>query len=346
MTSTWSEFLSQRWSRWLDRRIPRSRSVTLSQRQIFIFPSRTGFFFALCLLVMLIAAINYQNNMSYALTFLLANLFVVAVLHTYANLSGLTITAVSADHAFAGQRSGFHLRFSSTNKRGHNALLVGWPEAKEARRRRRLFTGLLSSPAMIAVEEIDIAPAATLDLVLHIPVGTRGWYRPDRLRIESTYPLGLLRCWTWIDLDFRALVYPTPLVAAEPKGAAGDALDGRWLAGTGDDEFYGIRDYRAGDNLRRVYWKGLARGQALQTKDYASAIADARWLDWEQFSGLDQERRLSALCHWVLDYHRREFEFGLRVPGLELAPASGDRQRDAALRALALFGVTEGSVTS
>ncbi|EAQ97848.2 DUF58 domain-containing protein [Congregibacter litoralis] len=341
MTSTWSERLSQRWTRWLDRRIPRSRSVTLSQRQIFIFPSRTGFFFALCLLVMLIAAINYQNNMSYALTFLLANLFVVAVLHTYANLSGLTITAVGADDAYAGQRSGFHLRFSSSNKRGHHALLVGWPEAREARRRRRLFTGLLSSPAMIAVEEIDVEPGASRDLVLHIPVGKRGWYRPGRLRIESSYPLGLLRCWTWVDLDQRALVYPAPMAAAEPEGAAGDSLDGRWLSGKGDDEFFGIRDYRAGDNPRRVYWKGLARGQALQTKDYASAVADARWLDWEQFSGLDQERRLSALCHWVMDYHRREFEFGLRIPGMELAPASGDRQRDQALRALALFGVND-----
>ncbi len=315
--------------------------MTLNQRQIFIFPSRTGFFFAVCLLVMLIAAINYQNNMSYALTFLLANLFVVAVLHTYANLSGLTITALTADDAFAGQRSGFHLRFSSTNKRGHCALLVGWPVPVEARRRRRFIRGLFSSPAMMAVEEIDLAPGVIRDLALHIPVGKRGWHRPDRLRIESTYPLGLLRCWTWVDLDQRALVYPTPLVSAEPAGAAGDALGGRWLSGSGDDEFYGIRDYRAGDNPRRVYWKGLARGQSLQTKDYASAIADARWLDWEQFSGLDQERRLSALCYWVLDYHRREFEFGLRIPGIELQPAAGDRQRDTALRALALFGTND-----
>jgi uncharacterized protein (DUF58 family) len=197
---------------------------------------------------------------------------------------------------------------------------------------------------MLAEEEIDLPPNAAKELVLHIPVAARGWYRPERLRIESTFPLGLLRCWTWVALDQRALVYPAPLVSPEPAGAAGDALDGRWLSGAGDDEFFGIRDYRAGDNPRRVYWKGLARGQALQTKDYATAIADARWLDWGQFPGLDQERRLSALCYWVLDYHRKELEFGLRLPGSELAPASGDRQRDAALRALALFGISDEGV--
>ncbi|WOJ94296.1 DUF58 domain-containing protein [Congregibacter variabilis] len=341
MTSTWSEALSRRWSRWLDRRIPPSRSVTLSQRQIFIFPSRTGFFFALCLLVMLVAAINYQNNMSYALTFLLANLFVVAVLHTYANLAGLTISALSADEVFAGQRAGFHFRFTAGNKQGHQALSVGWPQPKSSQRRRRLFTGLFSSADTLAEEEIELEPGTSKDVVLHAPVGSRGWYRPERLRIESTFPLGLLRCWTWVALDQRALVYPAPLVSPEPVAAQGDAQDGRWLSGAGDDEFSGIRDYRQGDNPRRVYWKGLARGQSLQTKVYATAVADARWLDWEQFVGLDQERRLSALCYWVMDYHRRELEFGLRVPGTELAPASGDRQRDAALRALALYKLSD-----
>lgn len=294
---------------------------------------------------MLIAAINYKNNMSYALTFLLANLFVVAVLHTYANLSGLKITALAADDAFAGQRSGFHLRFSSGNKRGHTALLVGWPKTFDRTPKRRkwqlpnFLRTLFLTPHMLAIEEIDLDRGSTVDVTLHVPVGARGWYRPGRLRIESTFPIGLLRCWTWVDLNQRALVYPKPFASAKPDDAAGDALEGQWLSGAGDDEFFGIRDYRAGDNPRRVYWKGLARGQSLQTKEYAAAIADARWLDWEQCAGLDQEKRLSVLCYWVIEYHRREFEYGLRIPGVELAPASGDRQRDSALRALALFGL-------
>jgi uncharacterized protein (DUF58 family) len=332
--------LGGRWSRWLDRRIPRARTVILNQRRIFIFPSRTGLFFAVCLLIMLIAAINYQNNMSYALTFLLANLFVVAVLHSYANLSGLRITAVGADDAFAGQRSAFRLRFNGGNRAGHYALHVGWP-ADTAKPGRGFLPGLFSAREMLAVEELDLEPDAERELQLHLPVKTRGWYRPPRLRIESSYPLGLLRCWTWIDLDMRALVYPQPLPSVEPDNAGSDSAEGQWLTGSGDDEFAGIREYRDGDNPRRVYWKGLARGQALQTKDYATAVADGRWLDWQQFPGMSQERRLSALCYWVLEYHRRELEFGLRLPDTDLPPAVGDRQRDRALRALALFAITE-----
>jgi uncharacterized protein (DUF58 family) len=311
--------------------------VTLDQRRIFIFPSQTGFFFMLCLLVMLIAAINYQNNMSYALTFLLANLFVVAVLHSYANLSGLTISALGADEAFAGQRSAFRLRLSAGNRRGHYALQIGWPEPKKTRQRRRFWRGLLSSPAMAALEEVDLEADTQRELRLYLPVGERGWYRPGRLRIESVYPLGLLRCWTWVDLDLKALVYPAPIASAEPASVEGGADEGQQLAGTGDDEFAGIRDYREGDSPRRVHWKGVARGQAMQSKEYASVASDARWLDWSQFAGLNRERRLSALCYWVLEYHRREMEFGLRLPGTELVPARGDQQRDRALRALALY---------
>ena len=312
--------------------------MSSSKRRVFIFPSQTGFFFALCLLVMLVAAINYQNNMSYALTFLLANLFVVAVLHSYANLAGLTITAVGADEAFAQQRTAFRLRLLAGDKRGHFALQVGWPLPREKRRRRRGLRGLFSAPEMQAVEEVDLEKGEQRELRLHLAVAGRGWFHPGRLRIESVYPLGLLRCWTWVDLDLRALVYPAPLAAGHAAKEAGDGREGLQVSGSGDDEFAGIRDYRDGDSPRRVYWKGLARGQGLQSKEYAAAVSDTRWLDWDQFPNLAQERRLSALCHWVLDYHRRELEFGLRIPGFELSPAKGDRQRDRALRALALHG--------
>ncbi|MEE4277878.1 MAG: DUF58 domain-containing protein [Halieaceae bacterium] len=328
----------ERWRRWLARRIPPSRSVTLDRRRIFIFPSRTGFFFLLSLLLMLIAAINYQNNMAYALTFLLANLFHVAVYYTYANLAGLTLTGVGADDAFSGARSAFRLRLSAGSRRGHHALSVGWPSHEEQRKRRGLFRGLFSSPPMLAVDELDIERSDQCELRLHLPVGERGWFNPGRLRVESLFPLGLLRCWTWVDLDMQALVYPKPIALAEPGGQAGEGDEGFQVSGIGDDEFAGIRDYRAGDSPRRVYWKGLARGLDMQSKEYAVAVSDTRWLDWDQYPGLATERRLSALCHRVVDYHRRDLEFGLRIPGLVLRPAKGDRQRERALRALALYG--------
>ncbi|MEO0437216.1 MAG: DUF58 domain-containing protein [Pseudomonadota bacterium] len=341
MATSISSFWQERTQRWLARRIPRARTVVLDQRRIFIFPSATGFFFALCLLIMLVAAINYQNNMSYALTFLLANVFVIAVLHSYANLSGLNLTAVAAEDAFARQRTAFRLRVSSESSRGHYSVKLGWAVPEEERRRRRFLVGLFSSPEMRESIEVDVVAEGSQECRFHLQVGERGWYRPGRLRVESVYPLGLLRCWTWVDLDFCALVYPSPKAAPRQARATEGGDEGLQIDGIGDDEFAGIRDYRPGDSPRRIHWRSIARGQELLTKDFAAVVSDTCWLDWGAYQGLGDEDRLSALCHEVLNYHERNLTYGLRLPGKEVAPASGDRQCKLALRSLATYGLTQ-----
>ena len=312
-TATRTRFLA-----WLDRRIPPARSVTLDQKRIFIFPSRVGFFFFACLLLMLLTAINYESNLSFGLTFLLTTLFIVAVLHTYANLSGMTVHGVRAQSVFPGQQAEFELLLERGKRRDHYALHVAWEN---------------SDDALVNIVEQD-----TQTVRLHIRAGERGWFNPGRLLIETSYPLGLLRCWTWVALDLNALVYPRPLACPAPAGISASAADGTAVMEEGSDDFYGFRDYRAGDSLRQVYWKGLARGQALQSKQYAAYADRSVWLDWEQFEGVGIEQRLSQLCFWVLELEGGGEEYGLRIPGATVSPGRGEKQRDDALRALALYG--------
>ncbi|MCB1700099.1 MAG: DUF58 domain-containing protein [Halioglobus sp.] len=311
--------LRKRFREWVNRRIPAARSVTLDQRRIFIFPSRTGLFFTICLIVMLMTAINYQNNMSYALTFLLCTLFVVAILHTYANLSGLTIRAVRATPVFPGQQSEFSIQIERGGEREHFALHVQWPD---------------SSSGMVNLVDQD-----AVQVQLRVTARKRGWFSPGRLLLESTYPLGLMRCWTWVDLDLYAMVYPRPLPTDELPGFATDQPDGAAVPSVGSDDFYGFREYRHGDSLRQLYWKGLARGQGLQTKQYGAYASRSVWLDWEMFPGAGVEQRLSYLCHWVLQFEKRNEEYGLRLPGLVIEAGVGERHRDRVLQALALYGV-------
>ncbi|MGK0259165.1 MAG: hypothetical protein ACI96M_002604, partial [Candidatus Azotimanducaceae bacterium] len=65
--------LSQRFSSWLDRRIPPGARIKLSQANIFIFPTRAGFVFCCLLLLMILGAINYQNSLVYGTVFLLGS---------------------------------------------------------------------------------------------------------------------------------------------------------------------------------------------------------------------------------------------------------------------------------
>lgn len=314
--------LRRRFGEWVSRRIPPARSVTLDQKRIFIFPSRVGFFFVLCLMLMLLVAVNYQNNMAYALTFLLVTLFVVAILHTYANLSGLTIHALRARPAFPGQQSEFELLLERGKQRDHYALRLQWPRSTE--------------------NMVNLTGEDSVRVQLHTPVGERGWYNPGRLLLESTYPLGLLRCWTWVDLDLHALVYPRPIPSAELSGAATDRPDGAAIPVQGSDDFYGFRDYRRGDSIRHIHWKGLAKGQPLQSKQYSAYADRSVWLDWEMFPGLGTERRLSHLCYWALEFEHSGDEYGLRLPGVVIEPDQGEKHRDRVLKALALFGLGPG----
>ncbi len=311
----------ERFARWVNRRIPAARSVTLDQRRIFIFPSRVGLFFGVCLLVMLMTAINFENNLSYALTFWLATLFIIATLHTYANLSGLTIRALRAKPAFAGQHAEFELLVERAKRRDHYGLHVTWPGGSEV---------------LVNLLEDDAARIS-----LHVPVEQRGWVSPGRLLIESTYPLGLLRCWTWIDLDIHALVYPKPLAIARRTGSSTENPEGSSLPILGSDDFSGLRDYQKGDSPRHIYWKALAKGQGVQTKQYAAYADHCIWLDWDLFPGLGIEQRLSHLCYWALEFDRGGEDYGLRLPELTMQPSSGEAHKEAVLRALAVYGSSE-----
>lgn len=311
------------WQRWLTQRIPRARQQTLNQKTIFIVPTAAGWVFLLSLLVMLLTGINYENNLVLLATFLMGSVFVVAILHTFRYLSGLQLQSGAAQPVFAGQSAAFEILLTADAGRFYPALSLAF-QGEEAQ-----------GVAVFGQQE---------RLHLHCRMPLRGWQHAPRLRIENRFPLGLLRAWSWLDLDCRVLVYPKPLSAPEPLPAAGDDREGQHSPEPGIDDFEHLRDYQPGDSLRHVAWKTLAKEQPLQTREYRSH-RDARcWLDWQQFAGHDTESRLSLLCHQVLSMDRQRQVYGLRLPERAIQPAQGPEQRERLLRALALHGQPDPEV--
>lgn len=90
-----------------------------------------------------------------------------------------------------------------------------------------------------------------------------------------------------------------------------------------------------------MFWKSVAKGQPLQSKQYTAYADRSVWLDWALFEGLPPEQRLAHLCYWVLDFDRNNEEYGLRIPGVVVEPNCGDSHRLQVLRHLALWGVSE-----
>src|SRR5258706_16381309 len=81
--------------------VPGVPPVTLAQRRIFILPTRQGYAFAVTLLVLLVASINYALSLGFVLTFSLASMAGVAMLHTWRNLAHLKLRPGRCDAVFA-----------------------------------------------------------------------------------------------------------------------------------------------------------------------------------------------------------------------------------------------------
>ena len=79
--------LRQRFKVWLFRPKIESGAVVLTQRSIFIIPTRQGFTLAFVLVLMLLGDINYNLSLGYVLTFLLTMLAVMSMRHAFRNLA-------------------------------------------------------------------------------------------------------------------------------------------------------------------------------------------------------------------------------------------------------------------
>lgn len=307
------------WQRWLARRIPPASRIKLDHRRIFIMPTRTGMFYLVMLVLMLLAAINYQNSLAYGLTFLLAAVGVLAILHTYRNVSGLILSAGVARSVFVGEAVQLRLRLESQGTT-HHALGLGW--------------------AADRLQHHDVRADGLTDVDLTLAAEARGWLRAPRLRVESVFPLGILRAWSWLDLEQTALIYPRPLAGTMPllKGVQPHAEDaGAATQGAGVDDYQGLRNYQPGDSPQRLHWKAWSRGQGLFVKDFTDLSGQDLCLDFMALGG-DIEERLSRLCYWVLELSQRQQPFALRLPDFLSNVDSGDAHREACLRALALYG--------
>lgn len=299
----------------------RGGSVEIGPRKVYILPTRYGVLFGLLLILLLFGSMNYGNNPAFMLTFLLVGLGLVAIIYTWRNLVFIQIASGRASPVFVGQEARFEIRLINRREGERPAIQLQLPK----------------SPPVIT----DVEGGSSTSLVLSRPTERRGRQPLGRFAVATEYPLGLLRAWSYVELDLSCLVYPNPGPAMPPSDLPDYTHSAQGDKGVGVDDFVGIRAYRPGDSPKHISWKALAREQGLRTKQFGGDRSDRLWLDWDALEGMDVESRLSRLCRGVLDACEQQQEFGLRLPGKEIPPGRGASHRDECLAALALFGETE-----
>lgn len=310
---------------WWWQRLPRRAQSKLEQRNLYIVPSAAGWAFAFTLLLLLLASINYQLNLGFALTFLLAGSALASMHLTHSNLRGLTLHLRPPPAAFLGHAAQVEVIIDNAGRPRHGIGL-----------------GVAQTTGRTDLTWVDV-PAQNQSTV------SLAWLPPQRgcldmpvLHIETRFPFGLFRTWSLWRPDAQIWVYPQPEQPPPPlpvDESTGE-LRPQGLASP-SVEFEGVRPWRRGDSLHHIVWKKLARSDELISRDAPPAGHPHLWLDWAHTQGLGTEARLSRITSWVLEARRREMPFGLRLPQQELPMAEGYAHQEEALRRLASWPGTQ-----
>lgn len=306
------------WS--LKRNGVQSGPVRLTQRRIYILPTRHGLLFALLLLLLLIGSINYGLGLGFVLTFLLVSMGLVSILHTWRNLAGLVISSIRIPAVFAGDDAAFEI--SVENPGGLHRYTIGLMQA-----------------APMLPTYANVPPRREAQLSLRTPAEKRGWLPSPRFHLFTEYPLGLLHAWTYVYLDAKCLVYPRPEINAPALPLSGKKTGGMAREEAGYDDFASLRNYRLGDSPKHIAWKAVAQEKGLLTKQFSGDSGGEVWLDFSVLDGLNSEARLSRLTRWVIDADKAQLHYGLRLPNQNIPLAHGLEQRTRCLEALALYGL-------
>lgn len=308
---------------WWQGRLTAADAVLLTQRNVYILPTRAGLMLALTLGVLLIASINYQLNLGYLFTFLLAGCAAAGVWVGHGTLRGLGLKLLPPQPVFAGQPAFLDVRLSSARAAPRHAIGLA-------------VMGAGREDARWAWADVPARGEAALQT--SFCPARRGLHAAPLLVVQTLFPLGAFRIWTVWKPAAQVLAWPAPEVNAPPL-PVGEARAGAGQAASRErapGEFDGVRPWQRGDTLRQVVWKKFAKSGELVSRDAQHLQRQQLWLDFARTGAPDAESRLSRLAAWVLAADARQLEYGLRLPGLEIEPDSGPQHRLRCLRALAL----------
>ena len=283
---------------------------------------------------MWLAAVNYANNLVYAVLYLIAGLSFISLFHTWRNLAALRVEHIRIQPAFAGEDVRVEIFLRNAKKHSiYGLFFARLGEEGDSFRRGTRMHRVEGGGARLAPEDACVTEVT-------FPAMQRGLYRFDKLMVRSSYPFGLFWASFRVPVDASFYVYP------QPKGselwpdlhAAGDS--GSPFSTKPGDDFAGVRAYMPGESLRHVDWKAFARGRPLSVKQFAGGAGQELWLDATEMQRLPLEARLSQLALWIINAEKEEIPYALKMGRTILPIGLGPVQSRRALEALAVAGAT------
>jgi len=291
--------VNKRFDRWLSKRVPSHFQHKLSNRNIFIMPTRFGFAYLLFVVLLFLLGTNYQNNIILLLSYLLASLFITVMMHSFYNFSQLTFSSKAQQKGFATQVINFPIIIT-----GHKS---------------HFDINFQFSKPQHFFKAVKLAECSTQSIEVLLPwvAKQRGINALGRVKVFSEYSLGLFITWSLLDFSHQAIVYPVPKKLADNQqyltglgeGDKDNGISAQVISG--GDDYSELKNYVLGESQARVAWKQFARGQGKFSKNHQAHQGNLLWLKLSDMPSLDLEIKLQFMCFLIIEYSNNNQTFGL-----------------------------------
>jgi uncharacterized protein (DUF58 family) len=302
---------------------PRSKKPALTtasaRRRPSLDFSLHGLIYICIMFFMGLAAINSGANLLYGVFGLMIGILIVAAVLSRRVLKKLVVHRVLPDHGVVGLPSMITYQF-------HNQKRF-WPSLSITAAELQGADGFTKQPQGYM---LHAAAGMTASVPTEaIPV-RRGLHTFDAFQISTSFPFGFVRRAAIDRQPDKLLVFPpigrvnqallSLCRAAEHTGASMRPRPG------GQDEFYGVKEHRAGDNPRHIHWRRSARTAA-------SGILVAK-----EMTQVAPPRLLLLVDTWLTDKLPETFARVEKVIAMAASIVSGALEADLSVGLLAWAG--------
>lgn len=241
-------------------KLPSRNVTTLVRRKPSLDFSLTGLVYCSMMMFMGLAAINSQANLLFGVFGLMIGVLVISGFISRLVLRRLRVRREIPEAVTVGEVATVVYEFAN-NKRFWPSLSVGLSELDGV----EAFTKQPSTYLLHAAAGM----VATVPAVL-IPK-RRGLHKLNRYQISTSFPFGFIKRAIERSAEDTIVVYPAlgkvdnrVLQMARSAEKTGSTMRPRR---GGQDEFYGVKEFRNGENPRMIYWKRSARTGVMVSKE-------------------------------------------------------------------------------
>ncbi len=222
--------------------------------------SFTGLIYSTMMMFIGLAAINTQANLLFGVFGLMIGILFVSFLISGLVIQRLTVERVLPDHAIVGRPTVIYYQITN-HKRYWPSLSVTMAEGD----------GLDAFTRQPTAYMLHCANRTTASVPAEVMPRMRGVFEFDHFQLSTSFPFGFVK--RAVNRRQKDSVVVLPAIGQMRRelmqrfrSAESVGQNVRPSRG-GSDEFYGMKEYRAGDNPRWISWKRSARGGGLVMRE-------------------------------------------------------------------------------